>query len=329
MSAQGSLDETGARIDSEHVTSDDGHHPPQDTKPKDVEDTELLRDHSGSPTSSANPYGAAASSQENGTSDDDRTQHDAQPGGSGPSTGIPRHQPSHSDRRLRSISGFLREHIPENSVSPFASRIHRARSTRAVLLSGADNLLFIGVSHHHTQAMLRCLGDVKPGEHAVLIVQDVNEPLCDALRTYSSAVGDMFFLRHILGIDSFRVLRLYQDLIACTSTATTMRGSSSTQRTRDGVGTDIVDQLISDCQRIIRALIDFNSDSKGDVGFHVNCQQNIGGQRATNIARSLSDSGETLDMTQDLISCCRLSEQICKWGFAYRNCRENFLDVDW
>lgn len=97
----------------------------------------------------------------------------------------------------------LKECIPKRSKSVLERLIHdRRKRAKANLKCDCGSIM------HETwtpAAVWEHMGKTKPSEHAVLIIDDIDDEWCEALCTkYPHAINKKFLLEHILGLESAR-----------------------------------------------------------------------------------------------------------------------------
>lgn len=210
---------------------------------------------------------------------------------------------NHVPNNHKSLLDILRDCIaPE---SPLAYSIRQLSGhegeTRSALISDGYAISF-GINAPE-QLLSEIVGS-KKSEKSVLLIHNVENRWCEALCSrFPESVDRMFLLEHIFGFDLPLFVENYYIIppenMTSKQTGQRIVTTMSSYRSFDDLAQD----------RLAR-------DKKKTYGFHVNCwytSKSRTSSSSESIQRfKIRKTGESWNKTNDFVSCCRLTDNLCK-----------------
>lgn len=156
-------------------------------------------------------------------------------------------------------------------------------------------------------------------EHALLLVENINDEWCDALcARYPHSISEGFLLEHILGFTFDSVSKT--NMIVAAATRKTKNTKTKQNQSQCVASWRVVDSVVEDISRMTQAL-------RGRVdllqcqpfGIHVNYWHESEPDPSDSEQCSVGDFVLRLIESEwvksnRFISCCRLTENLCKFG---------------
>jgi hypothetical protein len=193
----------------------------------------------------------------------------------------------------RSIIDALKECIPAGSNSVLERVIYNRSPSAMVKLKSDGGSM--NPDEWDPEAVWDHVDELEPSEHAILVIDDIDDEWCEALcRRYPKAISKMFLLEHILGLDA---------------------AARWLQFSSQGLEEELQRSIAADLKRIDRIFPHLRQSQRREFGGHIDCwlapalpapySHKIHGCR-------LSLGASSHVKVNRFLSYCQLQENFCK-----------------